>query len=304
MNVMKYVPKGVTRAAGRAVLSTKANSPTLLFGAGVVAMVGTVVLASRATLKVDEVLDDVQTDIDNIHSVLESGHPDYDEQDARKDKVVAYSKAAGRIVKLYGPAIILGATAIGCLAGGQIILNRRNVALTAAYAAVDQAFKEYRARVVTELGEDKDREFRYGYEDVEIIKETKKGHKVETVRRVAPGTPSMYARFFDECSPLWEPNAELNLIAIKCQQNWANDKLQARGHLFLNEVYDSLGIPRTKAGAVVGWVISPEGDNYVDFGVFDRTDERVRDFVNGRERSILLDFNVDGPILDKFEMSR
>ena len=60
-----------------------------------------------------------------------------------------------------------------------------------------------------------------------------------------------------------------------------------------------LGIPKTKAGQVVGWVYDPEhpvGDNYVDFGLFDLDRERVRRFVNGDERNILLDFNVDGNI--------
>jgi hypothetical protein len=62
-----------------------------------------------------------------------------------------------------------------------------------------------------------------------------------------------------------------------------------------------LGIDRSKAGSVVGWVITKEGtgDNFIDFGVFDGDNPRARDFVNGREGSILLDFNVDGVIYDK-----
>ena len=69
------------------------------------------------------------------------------------------------------------------------------------------------------------------------------------------------------------------------------------------DVYDMLGIPRTKAGQIVGWLYRPEdpnykGDNHVDFGIYDYTKEINRDFVNGYERTILLDFNVDGPIYD------
>ena len=60
-----------------------------------------------------------------------------------------------------------------------------------------------------------------------------------------------------------------------------------------------LGIPRTKAGQVVGWIFdkdNPIGDNYVDFGLLNTQNE---DFVNGYKRSVLLDFNVDGMILDR-----
>ena len=88
---------------------------------------------------------------------------------------------------------------------------------------------------------------------------------------------------------------------LKDQQRYANDILKSKGHLFLNEVYDMLSIPRTKAGQVVGWIYDekhPVGDNFVDFGIYDIYNERARDFVNGYERTILLDFNVDGNILD------
>ena len=83
------------------------------------------------------------------------------------------------------------------------------------------------------------------------------------------------------------------------QQTFFNDLLLSRGHLFLNEVYDQIGIDRTKAGQVVGWVVSKDGDNFVDFGLFDGSTQEKRMFVNGHENSVLLDFNVDGVIYDK-----
>lgn len=109
---------------------------------------------------------------------------------------------------------------------------------------------------------------------------------------------SYYARFFDEGCTGWTKDSEFNLIFLKQQQNYANELLRKKGHLFLNEVYDMLGIPRTKAGQMVGWIYNeknPIGDNFVDFGI---NNARNKDFVNGYERIILLDFNVDGEILD------
>lgn len=111
---------------------------------------------------------------------------------------------------------------------------------------------------------------------------------------------SQYAKIFDDSCVGWTKDSEYNMHFLKSQQDYCNDKLKSKGHLFLNEVYDILGIPRTKAGAVVGWVYdekNPIGDNFVDFGIFDTNDERNSDFINGFENTAILDFNVDGNIL-------
>jgi hypothetical protein len=201
---------------------------------------------------------------------------------------------------LYAPAIACGALSIGALAGSHRVLTKRNLALTAAYSAVEKGFNDYRTRVVEEFGEDKDRELRYGTDTEKITTEGKDGKtKTKEVKIVGPNSASVYARFFDEYCKNWKRQPEYNLLFLQCQQNYANDLLQSRGHIFLNEVYDMIGIDRSKAGAVVGWVISKDGDNFVDFGIFDGDNPKARDFVNGREGSILLDFNVDGVIYDK-----
>ena len=122
----------------------------------------------------------------------------------------------------------------------------------------------------------------------------------KTIEVADPNTYSDYARFFDDGCIGWDKDAEYNLMFLKQQQNYANEMLKSKGHLFLNEVYDMLGIPRTKAGQVVGWIYDekkPVGDNFVDFGMYDINRPKNRDFVNGYERTIILDFNVDGDIL-------
>ena len=113
---------------------------------------------------------------------------------------------------------------------------------------------------------------------------------------------SQYARFFDESCASWVNDAEHNLMFLRQQQQYANDLLKKRGHLFLNEVYDMLGMPRTKAGTIVGWIYDENnkyGDNCVDFGIFDLNNEYNRSFVNGNTRTVLIDPNVDGNIFDK-----
>jgi hypothetical protein len=194
------------------------------------------------------------------------------------------------------PAVAVGVVSIGCLTGSHYILTQRNVGLTAAYAAIEKSYAEYRKRVTEEVGVEREVELRQGVDIRETVKKSKDGKSVEISK--SPVGHSVYARFFDEYSKSWNKDPEYNSVFLNCQQNYANDLLRTRGHLFLNEVYDMLGIERSKAGAVVGWVISDDGDNFVDFGMY-QDNERVRSFVNGRESSILLDFNVDGVIYDK-----
>lgn len=290
---MNLVPVAITKAIGRNQLLLQKNAPQLLFGAGIVGVIGSTVLACRATLKMSEVLFEAQQ---NIEVAKNLDHPEYSEADRAQDIRIVRVRAAGNIIRLYGPAVIVGGISIAALTKSHHILTSRNAGLAAAYTALEKGFNEYRSRVVAKYGEEEDRNFRYGTREI-----TGEGKKGEKVVRVGPGDPSIYARFFDPSSPSWNPEPEYNRVFLQCQQNYMNDLLQARGHVFLNEVYDALGIPRSKAGAVVGWILGG-GDDHIDFGIFtDTKNTRIRDFVNGFEGSILLDFNVDGLIYDNIE---
>ena len=273
------------------MLKLKEGSPKILFGIGVASMVGSTVLACHATLKLEEVLEKTQSDLDAANSLE---HRDYSEQDRQKDKTIIYTRSAVEIAKLYGPSVILGVAGITMLTKSHNILQERNAALTAAYVALDKGFKEYRARVVNKYGEQEDQEMRYGAERV-TLQDAETGRK-KTIVHAPKGEPSIYARFFDETADEWQRNPDYNRAFLKCQQEYANHLLQARGYVFLNEVYKSLGMAQSTAGSIVGWVVG-NGDDYISFGIFDDpSNEKLRDFVNGHEGSVLLDFNVDGVI--------
>lgn len=300
--ILKFIPPKVSLVAGKVALQASKQSPHILFGAGMVGFGATIYLASKAALKLDQHIDKVQED---LNAVKEMHHDDlyagYSPSDYRRDMLYIHTNNVYQIAKMYSPTIVVGVGTIICLTRSHQILSNRNTALMAAYSVLDKSYAAYRKKVIAELGEDKDREFRYPTETYKHVIVDDKG-KVLTdseKTRIRLDNLSGYARFFDELCESWKPQPEFNLIFLRAQQNWANDILQARGHLFLNEVYDMLGIPRTKAGAVVGWTISNSGDNYVDFGLFDGDNPAARDFVNGREGAILLDFNVDGVIYDK-----
>lgn len=298
----------MSRSFHRFGLQLRKHSPEILLVAGVAGAVVSAVMACKATLKVNEVMDKSKTDIDKIHTAVEKGKTeggkDYNVEDSKKDLAIVYAQTGLEFLKLYGPALTLGTASIGCILASNNIIRKRNVALAAAYASVDSSFKDYRKRVVERFGKELDRELKYNIKAQEVeevvVDEDGNETKVKTVVNVVdPNTTSDYARFFDESCIGWDKNAEYNLTFLKHQQNYANDLLKTRGHLFLNEVYDMLGMQRTKAGQVVGWVYDEKGeigDNFVDFGIYDIDNERKRAFVNGHERVILLDFNVDGNI--------
>jgi hypothetical protein len=296
LSLTQYIPASVTTKVARTILQGGKHSPTVLFVGGIVGVVATTVMASRATLKLDSVMAQTKENLETARTLKDADRADYTQEDYNKDVAYIYAAATIDLVKLYGPAVVTGVLSIAALTGSHNILTKRNASLTAAYATLDQAFKEYRGRVIKELGKDKDLEFRFDSEK-HLVKNSD-GKEVE-VLRASPYNYSGYARFFDELCKDWNRNAEYNLLFLKAQQNYCNDLLRSRGHLFLNEVYNMLGLEHSRQGAVVGWVIGKDGDNYVDFGIFNAANPMARDFVNGREGAILLDFNVDGVIYDK-----
>lgn len=320
LQILTNVGSKLTNLTGRTGLQIRKFSPEILIVLGVVGIVGSTILACKATLKLDEVADDSQDVIARIHERRDN--PDvpeerYTEKDANKDLYINYVQTAVKIGKLYAPAVGVGILSIGAILCSYKILSKRNFALMAAYKGIDEAFAKYRSRVVADAGTDKDKEYRYGVKkdsEVKVIYD-KDGNEIDRVREdvkiVDPNELSMYSKYFDETSLNWNRNPEYNMVFLKCTQSHVNDLLHARGHVFLNEVYDMLGVKRTQAGSVVGWVMSA-GDDFIDFGIFDQdvsgyrdidvndtVAEERRDFVNGRTPNVLLDFNVAGVVWNK-----
>ena len=332
MNTTEIISKA-SSALYKVGFILKKHSPEILVVAGVTGAVTSAVMACKATTKLGNVVDDAKNNINNIHLVSvamglkkaedlgitseediklieaikkRDDMKDYTEKDLRRETAVIYIQIIASFIKLYGPSVILGSLSIVSILAGHNITKKRNVALAAAYATIDKGFKEYRDRVVERFGKEIDKELLYNIKSKEIeeVVTDENGNEMvekKTVNVADPNLNSSYARFFDEYCNGWSKDPEGNLMFLKVQQSHANDILHTRHYLFLNEVYEMLGIPKTAAGQVVGWVYdeeNPIGDNFVDFGIYDdKRNENVRDFVNGREKSILLDFNVDENIL-------
>ena len=296
-----------TRLLSSVQYKVKKHSPEILMVAGIAGTVVGTVLACKATTKVSEIIEEKNKNVEDVHTCLEEKPNEYTEEDSKKDLTIIYAQTGVKLFKLYAPAIGVMALSFASIITGHKVLKKRNIAIAAAYAAIDKGFKQYRKNVIKEFGEGVDQQMRFGLKSKEIKKKDKDGKTVkETEYYIDPernplDNISEYARFFDAASSNFAKDPEYNMMFLRRQQDYANEMLKSRGHLFLNEVYDLLDIPRSKAGQVVGWVYdkngNTKGDNYVDFGLY-RNDQGTRRFVNGLEYNILLDFNVDGVIYD------
>lgn len=307
------IVNSVTRKFYKVGFTLKKHSPEILVGAGVVGVVASGVLACKATLKVNAVVDEAKTNLNKIEVAGEKGVTEagetYTEEDVKNETKIVYIQTGVKLAKLYAVPVSLGVVSIAAILGGHNILRKRNIALAASYTALINDYKGYRSRVIERFGEQLDKELKYNLKTKEIeetvMNEDGTESKVKKEVQVMdsgydPNMYSPFARFFDDGCTGWDPNPEYSLMFLNQQQNYANDRLKRQGYLFLNDVYDMLGIPKCKEGQTHGWVYdekNPIGDNFIDFGIYNLHIEKNRDFVNGYEKVILLDFNHDGNIL-------
>lgn len=281
-------------------LQISKRSPELCLGTGIVLGIGATVMACKATLKIEDILDSHNETVEKIEYAL--AHPEackaeYSVEDAQRDKFLNYIRTAGNFAKIYAPAIILGSLSIGFLIGGHKIMARRNAAMMAAYAALQKSFDAYRMRIRDEFGEEKENDIFNGVHTriEEVVNDKGKVVKKKDVTQDDDLSP--YRRCFDESNPHWTRNAEQNKFFLAMAQSYMNDRLRINGHVFLNEVLDYLGFPRTSAGAVCGW-IRGYGDDFISFGMWDGMTPGSREFINCQERSVWLNFNCHGVIYD------
>lgn len=310
---MKFVPARASRFVSRQKLKINMHSPTLLLGAGIVGVVGTTILASRATLKSQPVLEATHMELEELQydaqKHLDESGLRVPEGELRKRRVAIYSHTAYQLTKLYGPSVILGSISIGCLIQSHRILNDRYTNMATAYVALQETFNKYRKRVAGEVGEEKEKELYYDGQEITVIEPGLNGPKKNKVKKFGDGGGSPYARIWGpDSSREWRQTPEYNVMFLRQVEKHCNDMLRLNGHVWLNYVYGQLGLDDSEY-ANVGWLYERgTGDSYIDFGIWDETDkDRFWDFMVGNEGEIMLDFNVDGPInhlLNKPKMHR
>lgn len=308
---MSTIRNSVNTTIRKVVFQTKKHSPELLLIGGFVFGVACVVKACQATSKATPVLQEAKVDIDDIHEAVESAANsetvNYPEEAAKKDLTKVYLNTGKQLVKLYAPAVGFGVASGMCFLTGHNIMKKRNLAVMAAYTTLDSVFKEYSGRVKELVGEEAEQDLRNG-----IIAKTIKKQVVddngevhdteETVKAVSgdPDQPAGYARYFDErCRGVWKPSHDLNMMTLRCEEQYLNDLLVAQRFVFLNDMYRRLGMPETVEGQQVGWVFDPKkpnGDNCIKLRIREVYRKKTGCMTDEYEACIMIDPNVDGPI--------
>lgn len=301
----------ITRAIGTVKLFTKEHSPEILMISGAVGVVVTVVSACKATLKFQEVLEEHNEkmakykELEEKRAAGEVPEERYSNKDAKHDRMVMYVELLVEAIKCYGPAVLLGVSSVGCFGAATGIMKKRYISMASAYMMLQKDKEHLESRVIEEFGEEKLSELKGASKDEQVVI-TEIDENNNQKQYVDAPNYTAYAKFFDESNANFEKDPESNRIFLQAKQNYFNHRLIHRGHVFLNEVYEALGIEPTQAGQVMGWKYYKDpaeakkhgASNYISFGIFDDKSAATRRFVNGLERSILLDFNVDKqPIL-------
>lgn len=308
-NLLANVTNKLSVKMGRTGLILKKNAPEIALVGGITGIIGTVVLACYETTKAGEIIDRHQERLDRIQEAVNIVNEDenndlsieYTSKDIGRDKFICYSKTTIEFVKLYGPSIITGTLSIGMILWSHGLLKKRYLGAVAAYNAVSEAFNAYRDRVRKEEGDEADRHYMYGTERLEQVNEIidengKKKKEKETIDTIPENTKqSEFVRIWDRSSKAYNTNPNISRMFLTAQEEIANNILNTKNHIFLNEVLDMLGYEHTPIGAVTGWVKGNK-DSYVSFGLNPNIPE-VQRFIDGRTNTIPLEFNVDGVIL-------
>lgn len=307
MNIQSFIKKGG--------LALQKASPTIAVVSGICFGLAGTVLACKATLKVDEVLDEARANVKKIHETAKN--PEYAEvypvKAQHRDLCITYGKTVWGLTKLYGKAIACGAVSIALILKGHRTLLKRVGALGATCALLSESLKRYRANVTEKYGEETERDIYYGAqtERVETVvtdEETGKEKKVKENVKVVDSerTVSPFAVLFDDFNPNFVKNdPEYNKDFLINVENEMSAKLERQGWLFLNDVRNALGYKPVPEGQIYGWIYDkddPTRANCIDLGIDHIAREEVRDFRNGKERAFMIDFNVDGPIIETFHL--
>lgn len=304
-----------TKKAKLVKFKTQEKSPEILLFLGIAGIVTSTIMACKASTKVEAVLDEadaMKAKVDEAVARDDISEDKYSEADAANDLKTVKIQCAWKLFKLFAPSVILGVSSIGCIVSSHHIMYKRFTALMGAYNVLDTNYKKYISRVTEAIGEETEKKIRYGIkaEDFEMIETDKNGKEKKTkTSKDFLGKDyditgySPYAKVFDSCNDLWDERAEMNQFRLNALQTQANNLFHKNGYLFLNDVYDMLGFDRTAAGQFVGWIDGGDGDNFIDFGLYDIEKEATRRFINGYEPCVILDFNVDGNIIDKLHLA-
>lgn len=324
------LPQALTRTFGKIMLKAKKHGPEacvvggLICGGAAIVMVGVKTWKNKDLLVEDhKAIKEAKANVEKAKNGNENEDDFLGETTAlvpvetrNKELTRTYVTFAKDIGKTYWLPVVLEIGSIGLIFGGTRSLRKQLTALGGAYAMLMDSFKKYRDRVVEDQGVEADEKYMFG-ENITVTKDDADGNTKTAVIHQPGQNVSRYSRWWDAGdydsqediwlwrNMEWRPDPLKNEATLRRIQTTVNNQLRAYGFLFLNDVYKELGLPPTKEGQIVGWT-TDGGDGYIDFGIWPTKDNPHvlnvnKPFLDGTSPNVMLDFNVDGPILYKLE---
>lgn len=303
--------------AGNGLLIARKHAPEIMIGGGLAGFGLTIYETIKATNKTNDILEEKHRKSSVYAEALDypigygPGEYENDISDLNRRTKIA-------IIKAWLPVGTLAVASGASILGGYRIINGRYVATAAAYKGLENFIGRYRGNVVDRFGKDVDWELANDIkaetlekamaerEENRKIEEENKGKKI---RKKAPKTAyqDIYCGIFDNYSDRWQRywTAEQVLEYLKFKQNQLNDMLRIRKHVFVNEVYDMLGLERTSAGSVNGWILTRTNpESHISLGIDEMPADELRSILSTHRNEdirVKIRLNPDGLIYNLIE---
>lgn len=314
MSILNRLPQGMSRALGKAWLKTKKVSPEICVIGGIVCGAGALVLVGVNTWKHKEQLQKSEKKARNYTTtwlslteedkqklkkrqlkqivVNEEGeeqlpvkvyrNPDTMTESQKNALFAARIDFAKDIVKTYWLPVTLEVGSIFLIWKGRTILRNRLGAMTAAYAAMAEAYRKYRQRVAEKYGRQADEELALGYSVEEHVDE--EGNVEKVIKMKPEDNLNPYGFFlndgyFNDVTGEWywqnhkwcQMSKADKILFIRQEQEEATRELRTIGYWRLENTMLRAGVDPKEAAKFhdVGKVWKDGGDNTVEFGVLE-----------------------------------
>ena len=201
------------------------HKPEILTGLGITGMISSTVMAVSATPK--------------AIIIIKNKKMESEANDLTTSEII---KAPW---KCYIPATIVGVTSILCLISANSTNYKRNAALATAYALSERTLSEYRKKVISEIGEEKERDIKTA-----ISKERIQNNPVQTQQIIITnkGNTPCY-------DPIIDRYFKSDIETIKKTVNELNRRMREEHTISLNDFYYELGLKSIDVGDNLGWNI-------------------------------------------------
>lgn len=238
------------------------NSPLILTVTGVVGIGATAVLAYKSRSRVEAIIEEVEEvrkDEDRINELIDLQDRLTDEEEMEltylQENYVPVSKAV--VVRDIAGAVALpvvtGVASLACVTLSWYIMNNRLLTVSGALATATAEHVYYKRKVADRFGEEVERELSTPVHKVEAEYTDEKGKKKTGEVNVKDTLESLEGRWFDESMEYTADDFSYNKAFVESVAEKLGVQFMNRGSLTLNQVYDALGFPRSRAGALMGW---------------------------------------------------